>query len=377
MSTSKTRIRVFIINIFNKYLSGKTSENEDQLIEKIYDRLDIHDLDHIDYESINKDIKQQVDAAITRKIKISNRKKHYQIAVAASVLFVLSLGALFLYQGKDTIMSLSRSKHTARDFPQLTLNREHRINLLDSLPVGSTLHKKGEGHILDLTHMERSQKVELIEINNPSETPFTVVLKDQTKVSLNKHSSVSFQSNFGIHSREVMAVGEVDFDVSKQQSQDKWVPFTVRTKLQTIEVLGTQFHVSTTIPGEENVLLKEGSIRLAHNHSDGTVILKPGDKAFLQEIQPKIMISSQSSKAKIDSWRRGEFYFENEKLRQVMDEIGTWYGKSIEMSDDTGAKTLTGIFTRYNTIEDVLHMIALTNSVDFKEKKGVIYVTVK
>ena len=123
MSTSKTRIRIFIVNIFSKYLSGKTSEKEDQLIEKIYDRLDIHDLDHIDYESINKDIKQQVDAAITRKIKISNRKKHYQLAVAASVLFVLSLGALFLYQGKDTIMSLSRSKHTARDFPELTLNR--------------------------------------------------------------------------------------------------------------------------------------------------------------------------------------------------------------------------------------------------------------
>lgn len=377
MSTSKPRIRIFIVNLFNKYLSGKTTENEDHLIEKIYDRLDIHDLDEIDYDSINKEIKQHVDAVISRKIKSSNPKKHYQLAVAASVLFVLSLGSLLLYQEKDTDTSLSRNAHRSAHSPQLIIDKEQRINLLDSLPLGSTLQKKGEQHILDLTDMKTSPKVELIEINNPSETPFSIILNDQTTVSLNKHSSISFQSNFGLSSREVAAVGEVDFNVSKKKFQDKWLPFIVRTQLQTIEVLGTQFHVSTTIHGEENVLLKEGSIRLAHNHSDGTVILKPGEQAFLQELQPKIMISSHSSKAKVDSWRRGEFYFENEKLMQVMKEIGTWYGKSIVISDEIGHRSLTGIFTRYDDIKDVMHMIALANSVDFNEKKGVIYVTVK
>ncbi|SPZ85454.1 FecR protein [Sphingobacterium multivorum] len=94
-------------------------------------------------------------------------------------------------------------------------------------------------------------------------------------------ATIELDPDFNKNNRSVHITGEVYFDVHKQYTGGKKIPFSVHSALQTIEVLGTKFNVNTSGNSEENVLLTEGSIRLTHNRYGTQVFIKPGQTGFL------------------------------------------------------------------------------------------------
>ena len=145
--------------------------------------------------------------------------------------------------------------------------------------------------------------------------------------------------------------------------------------MQTIEVLGTKFNVNTSGNSEENVLLTEGSIRLTHNRYGTQVLIKPGQQAFLEKDKPKILLIQSENIEKANAWRKGLFYFDNEKLAEVALEFEQWYGIRIVIDSKIAGLPITGMISRYENISEVLAIIKMTNNINYIERKGTIYVT--
>ena len=79
------------------------------------------------------------------------------------------------------------------------------------------------------------------------------------------------------HKREVFIDGEAYFKVAK----DKEHPFVVNADAVAVEVLGTEFNISSYKEDQEiKTVLVEGSISLSNSvNPKGNVMLKPGQKA--------------------------------------------------------------------------------------------------
>ena len=86
-----------------------------------------------------------------------------------------------------------------------------------------------------------------------------ITLPDQTKVTLNRYSSLTYPDRFKEDRREVQLQGEAYFEVEK----DARHPFVVKADPVEVEVLGTHFNVEA-YPGDAEVktTLLEGSVGL-------------------------------------------------------------------------------------------------------------------
>ena len=87
-----------------------------------------------------------------------------------------------------------------------------------------------------------------------------ITLPDQSVVTLNRYSTLSFPSRFRGAKREVRLTGEAYFDVEK----DTRHPFIVKAESVNVQVLGTQFNVEAYPEDPEiKTTLIEGSVAVS------------------------------------------------------------------------------------------------------------------
>jgi len=187
------------------------------------------------------------------------------------------------------------------------------------------------------------------ELYNTMTTPhgrqFSLQLPDGTRVWLNAGSSIRFPVVFSPNERRVEITGEAYFDVAQKTNQ----PFIVKTRRQTIEVLGTEFNVNTYEDEEaERTTLLNGAVRVVGNGSarNSPVILKPGQQAVLthssrslstnipknQQLTPNV--HNVSDLNKVVAWKNGLFDFSNASLEEVMRQLARWYDIRVEFEGE-------------------------------------------
>ena len=101
-----------------------------------------------------------------------------------------------------------------------------------------------------------------------------ITLPDQTKVTLNRYSSLTYPDRFKEDRREVQLQGEAYFEVEK----DARHPFVVKADPVEVEVLGTHFNVEA-YPGDAEVktTLLEGSVAVNAPAVSSRITLSPGE----------------------------------------------------------------------------------------------------
>ena len=101
-----------------------------------------------------------------------------------------------------------------------------------------------------------------------------ITLPDQTKVTLNRYSSLTYPDRFKEDRREVQLQGEAYFEVEK----DARHPFVVKADPVEVEVLGTHFNVEA-YPGDAEVktTLLEGSVAVNAPAGNSRITLSPGE----------------------------------------------------------------------------------------------------
>ncbi len=178
---------------------------------------------------------------------------------------------------------------------------------------------------------KQEPKQKMLSLTTPRGKDYHLTLADGTEVWMNADSKLEFPEHFTGSQRKIKLQGEAYFQVAKDASH----PFIVETEYFNTTVLGTTFNIKAYTQKDANIVLIEGSVRVnAKEQGTGSnrqvATLKPGQQLSI--------INSQISIKEVDTypyiqWREGFFYFENQTIFEIMQELGRWYNVNIAFDD--------------------------------------------
>ena len=169
-----------------------------------------------------------------------------------------------------------------------------------------------------------SVPAQLMAISTPRGKDYHLTLADGTQVWLNAESHLEFPDRFTGDKREVRLQGEAYFEVKKDVKR----PFIVHTDYLSTRVLGTSFDVRAYSRKDASVTLVSGRVQV--KTGDLAQILSPGEQAALTGSQLAVKAVDTYP---ITQWKEGFFYFDNESLFSIMQELARWYGVNVSFDD--------------------------------------------
>ena len=193
---------------------------------------------------------------------------------------------------------------------------------------------------------------------NTIETPvggkYQLNLADGSKVWLNSSSSIRFPIFFSKDNREVELKGEAYFEVSKDSKRK----FSVRSGIQTVEVLGTQFNINA-YSDEKSIktTLFEGEIRVIDLKTNDSKLLKPGEQS---NVDQSIQIRRIDTQTEI-AWKEGYFHFKKADIETVMRQLGRWYGVTARYEGNLPKHHFSGAISNNLTLLEVLEILEKSN----------------
>lgn len=169
-------------------------------------------------------------------------------------------------------------------------------------------------------------------ISTPTATTLAVDLPDGTHVLLGPGSRIEYPTDFNAKvGRTVKLNGMAHFDVRHDAER----PFVVEADGVRTEVLGTVFDVKAYHNVKRTVTLYSGRVRVSGGERGSTVTLKPGQTATLDG-QRRVNVARANLTASA-GWLNGMFIFDDERLEDVMNDIGSWYNVTIAFADRKAA----------------------------------------
>jgi transmembrane sensor len=167
----------------------------------------------------------------------------------------------------------------------------------------------------------------------------TVTLPDRSVVTLNGNSSLRYASDWGTDNRrEVWLQGEAFFSVVHTATDQQ---FFVRTPDQaSVEVLGTEFNVSTRKSGNR-VVLSSGQVRLnlpGYTAKHGAtarqahVLIKPGEMVEFSD-RPTGYTKKVVNPELYSSWTHNVLLLDNTPIREIARILQDTYGLTVQVAD--------------------------------------------
>ncbi len=191
-------------------------------------------------------------------------------------------------------------------------------------------------------------------------TPVEYTLTDGTKVTLNKNSSLTFNSDFGDKRRDVKLIGGAFFKVTKDRTR----PFSVEALGTKTEVLGTSFNITTNDEKSEvSTTLVEGSVHFTAHNCD--VLLKPGEEVVYDTFSEK-HVTKEIDTQYNTAWVSGRYNYRNIKFGDLIAKLEDIYNLKIQISDQKRIENriISASFIKDEPIEEILN--ALDTELDFK-----------
>lgn len=213
-----------------------------------------------------------------------------------------------------------------------------------------------------------------LQIDVPRGGEFVVTLEDSTKVWLNSETRLIYPAHFAANTRKVEIEGEAYFEVAHNPE----VPFIVESFGQRVKVYGTEFNIRA-YPEEGKVYtsLSSGKVSLAPISGGGEVFLSPGKQAVFDKETSKAQIRNIDLE-RVTGWRHGRFVFEEQSLRQIMQDLSRWYDFTYEFADPEAAETIfMGSIPRYSNFKTAIAILEKSGGLTFKVKDDVIVISSK
>lgn len=179
-----------------------------------------------------------------------------------------------------------------------------------------------------------------------------ITLPDGTDVNLNAESKLCYiPKTYNKKERQIRFDGEGYFQVRK----DKQHPFLINAQGLNVRVLGTKFNLLARKKDASAVLsLQEGSVLFSSLLTGMNVILKPNQKAILNQSTGIIIVKKEENFQDVIAWRRKELVFRNAPLRSVINSIEKNYNIKIRIKTKAYLKDLfTGTLPNSNINEDL------------------------
>ena len=169
-----------------------------------------------------------------------------------------------------------------------------------------------------------------------------LLLPDDSRVTLNAGSELSYDKRGWKDERSVELKGEAFFEVAKGQR------FDVETEDGMVSVLGTEFNVRSRKDGF-SVTCYEGLVQVTLTD---TIFKLPAGSGFSME-SGELVFSSTNKLT--PSWMTGESDYTNTNVRYVLEELGRQYDLKVDLQSKQ-EKSFSGSFT-HNDLELALRSV--------------------
>jgi len=218
----------------------------------------------------------------------------------------------------------------------------------------------------------KNHETTLATISSPRGQITSLTLFDGSTVWLNSESTIKYTSDFNTKKREVYVEGEAYFEVS----HDKKNPFIVNLGNSRVKVYGTSFNVKA-YPGNDHIeaVLMKGKIEFSTNNQ--SIMLSP-DERVVYSPQEGTIVKDQVDVEKTSSWKKGKYYYSNESLSNIIQQLQRWYDIEIIFDENViSSYTFTGVINREKSIQYNLKLIELTNKINVEFENDKIMITRK
>jgi ferric-dicitrate binding protein FerR (iron transport regulator) len=364
-------------SLYEKYLAGKCSKEEQAELENYQDSFELKEQQwNVRTMGNSEEIKQSIQEDLNYSIEEHSKYRIFRFrawqSAAAAILILLTAGIYYYQNSPEPVIVKTETPRFRNDVAPgnnkaiLTLDDGSKINLDDAktgiLASESNIDikKTGAGQ---LEYAAGTQSVKTVKYNilsTPMGGEYQLVLPDGSKVWLNSGSTLRFPTAFIGSERIVELKGEAYFDIAKNPK----MPFLVRTNnAMDIKVLGTQFNIMA-YDDEKNIntTLIEGSVEVLKG--SGKTMLKPGQEAILNRGSGNIKVASADLEQAI-AWKNGYFIFYNENIESIMRKVSRWYNVDVVYQGNLSNKDFVGTISRNKNISELLKMLELTGAVHF------------
>lgn len=190
---------------------------------------------------------------------------------------------------------------------------------------------------------------EEIQISTGKGERTNLTLPDGTIVTLNSDSKLSYMpAIYNKGERQINFEGEGYFQVYK----DKDCPFIIKAEGLNVKVLGTVFNL--LVRNEDKIAelsLEEGSVQLSSALTGEGVVLKPEQKAVLNQVNGRITVLTEENIGLSSAWKHGNLIFRNTPLGYVLKTIQERY--DVEFKLECSNDCLNDLFTGTVTTSDL------------------------
>jgi ferric-dicitrate binding protein FerR (iron transport regulator) len=157
--------------------------------------------------------------------------------------------------------------------------------------------------------------------------------------------------------------GEAYFDLVPNSGRE----FQVDLGPIIVKDIGTSFNIRA-YEGEQDisVTLEKGKIDVLKRNHEPLLSVVPGELVRFDK-EARSMTVMEKDPAIVSAWKDGKFVFIDQSLREISRELENWYNIEIDIRDQALADTrYTSVVERTSTVDCVLKMLALTDSVQYK-----------
>jgi transmembrane sensor len=195
----------------------------------------------------------------------------------------------------------------------------------------------------------------------------TITLPDNTIVTLNGNSSLSYYDNWKEEKfRSVNLSGEAYFKVTSNAQK----PFVVNTSDISIKVLGTTFNVKSYDEDEHvETTLVEGKVVIEKATEGDTALesveLSPDQKATFSKDSKQIMLEEVKWESEA-AWIRGSLVFEDEPFSEIRKDLERLYGIKIFVKDKASLQCRFNTRLEGESLEEVLKLFSLSGNATYR-----------
>lgn len=192
-----------------------------------------------------------------------------------------------------------------------------------------------------------------------------LLLPDDSQVTLNAGSLLSYPTAFEANNRTVELHGEGFFDVA----HDPEKPFVVNLGAISVKVLGTSFNVAQSADHKSMIVSVISGKVLVYStllQPRQQVILSQGDRAVFDQ-KTQTLFSEPISDYNFMAWKTGILQFDNTPLPEVFEALENTYQVNIKCERDLSSLKLKAYFDNEKPA-DIFTTISMLFSLDIEQK---------
>lgn len=192
------------------------------------------------------------------------------------------------------------------------------------------------------------------------------ILEDGTKIWLNSNSSIKLnKSKFNKSKREVELSGEAFFDVTKSEK-----PFIVKSDNFEVKVQGTSFNINAYRENEvieATLVTGKISVEINNKYNKQNQLLFPGQKASFIKSEQTLIVNQVNTEYYI-AWVEGKLSFDNQYLDKVIEGLSKHFNTTIELVPELKHKYRYTLTIKDESITEVLDLLKITSSINYKHQ---------